>query len=185
MITKDFDDLEERWRPVVGLVGRYEVSNKGRVRSLSRYVNKRDGQCLMEGRILKPSIHKFGYRKYALTLPSGEEKTFSGHRLVAEAWCFGCGDVVRHLDGDPSNNLPENLAWGTHKENEADKEKHGTRRTGVNHHRSTVTEDLVRDIRKSHERGMCQMDISRATGINRGTIGKIVRGQSFTEVSDA
>lgn len=37
---------------------------------------------------------------------------------------------VRHLDGDQCNCRENNLAWGTKKENEADKELHGTRLRG-------------------------------------------------------
>jgi len=34
---------------------------------------------------------------------------------------------ARHLNGNPQDNRwPENLAWGTHSENEKDKIKHGT-----------------------------------------------------------
>jgi hypothetical protein len=34
----------------------------------------------------------------------------------------------RHLDGNPTNNTPENLAWGTHAENCMDTVRHGRSR---------------------------------------------------------
>lgn len=35
---------------------------------------------------------------------------------------------TRHLDGDKVNNKPENLAWGTAKENALDRERHKAER---------------------------------------------------------
>ncbi|MCQ2439780.1 MAG: NUMOD4 domain-containing protein, partial [Oscillospiraceae bacterium] len=62
---------DEVWVPVAGYNGRYEVSNKGRVRNA-------------DGRILKP-IQRRGY--LCLNLSDGKEiKDRKIHRLVAEAF---------------------------------------------------------------------------------------------------
>lgn len=46
-------------------------------------------------------------------------KSLKVHRLVCEAFNGppGPGQVCMHLDENPFNNLPHNLAWGTQKEN--------------------------------------------------------------------
>ncbi|MDU6479009.1 MAG: NUMOD4 domain-containing protein, partial [Corynebacterium kroppenstedtii] len=45
---------KERWRPVVGYEGIYEVSDQGRVRSLDRIITQHDGMKRpMRGRILR------------------------------------------------------------------------------------------------------------------------------------
>ncbi|MFV1484510.1 MULTISPECIES: HNH endonuclease signature motif containing protein [unclassified Phaeobacter] len=47
-------------------------------------------------------------------------KTFKVHRLVCEAFHGPSPSeksVVMHLDENPANNRPDNLAWGTQKEN--------------------------------------------------------------------
>jgi hypothetical protein len=46
-------------------------------------------------------------------------KTRKVARLVCEAWNGppGEGQVCMHLDEDASNNRPENLAWGSQREN--------------------------------------------------------------------
>lgn len=47
-------------------------------------------------------------------------KTHKVHRLVCEAFNGPCPEekpVCMHLDENSSNNRPENLAWGTQKEN--------------------------------------------------------------------
>ena len=38
------------------------------------------------------------------------------------------------MDGDKHNNVPTNLCYGTHGENEADKVRHGTHRNGNKTH---------------------------------------------------
>ena len=50
------------------------------------------------------------------------------HRMVAEMFIPNPDNlpVVRHLDGDPTNNVVWNLAWGTVKDNWEDAVRHGT-----------------------------------------------------------
>lgn len=52
------------------------------------------------------------------------------HWLVALAFHGPCPrgcTLVRHLDGNPRNNRPDNLRWGTPAENARDREQHRTR----------------------------------------------------------
>ena len=53
------------------------------------------------------------------------------HRMVAEMFIPNPDglSVVRHLDGNPNNNVVWNLAWGTTKDNYEDSVRHGTART--------------------------------------------------------
>lgn len=46
-------------------------------------------------------------------------KTYKAHRLICEAFNGSpfAGAVCMHLDENSRNNKPENLAWGTQKEN--------------------------------------------------------------------
>jgi len=49
------------------------------------------------------------------------KRTFKVHQLVCEAFHGpkpSPTHIVLHLDEDPSNNKPENLRWGTRKENQ-------------------------------------------------------------------
>lgn len=60
--------------------------------------------------------------------------------------------VTRHLSGDPSDNRPENLRWGTTKENAADAVRHGTAvglRRGDAHIRTKLRFDVVKQIRQA------------------------------------
>ena len=45
------------------------------------------------------------------------KKRFAVHRLVAEHYLEGTGEVVHHKDGNTLNNNVENLEWTTQREN--------------------------------------------------------------------
>lgn len=118
--------LHVEWRPIEGYGGKYEVSDRGDIRS---HVGK--------GRILRPRTHPFGYKQVGLS-QDGVSSSRTVHSLVLEAFVGARPDgaVTRHLDGDPSNNKLSNLAWGTQSENNFDQVRHGT------HPRSRQTECL-------------------------------------------
>jgi len=113
------DPAIERWLPVVGYEGLYEVSDLGRVRSLPRNTTS--------GRILCLSISGPGYQQVSLFAQGRLKKTYV-HHLVAEAFIGPRpeGYEIRHLDGDRLNNTLANLRYGVHSENELDKVRHGT-----------------------------------------------------------
>lgn len=174
------NEYDEKWRAINGYVGLYEVSNLGRVRSLCRTVKARDGEKIIDGKLLKPSL-KGSYLTVCLC-NLNEETYLTIHRLVAKAFVMGFGDVVRHLDGNSLNNNHMNLAWGSHKENEADKKIHGTNINGEKHHNSVLNDELVRQIRKLYNEGHSQLKIAAFMSINRGTIGHVVRRESWAHV---
>lgn len=104
----------EQWRPIPGSP-RYEVSTRGRVRSSARSTP----------RMLKPHVSQGGYEFVTV---DGRRRGI--HQLVLETFVGPApiGQVVRHLDGDPSNNHLPNLAWGTRSRNALDREEHNSAR---------------------------------------------------------
>jgi hypothetical protein len=119
----------ERWLPVVGWEGLYEVSDQGRVRSLDRIVHTKAGWSRRhQGRTLR-SLQCHGYQTVELT--SGHR--VSVHRLVLEAFVGPCPDGLEccHGVGGPSDNRLSNLRWDTRSENMYDRCRHGT-----DHHRN-------------------------------------------------
>lgn len=102
--------IGEIWRPVKGYEGLYEVSNKGRVRSLH------GGRI----RILKPNPNKKGYMRINLFKGgNGKHKMYEVHRLVAIAFLPNPFNLpcINHKDENTSNNCVENLEWCTKKYN--------------------------------------------------------------------
>ncbi len=112
----------ERWKPVPGFEGRYEVSDHGRVRSLLRWRNQPGP------RLVRTHPNPDGYLSVGLYAPDGSRVTFRVHGLVLLAFVGKRpeGLVTRHLDGDQANNHVSNLAYGTSSENNLDKTRHGT-----------------------------------------------------------
>ena len=117
--------MRETWLPVKGYEGLYEVSDFGRVRSLDRV---RLGGKPLPGKVLKPGkVNVLGHLKVNL-MAQGVLRSVLVHHLVLEAFVAARlpGAESRHLDGDPSNNTPGNLSWGTSSANNYDQVWHGT-----------------------------------------------------------
>lgn len=127
---------EEEWRPVVGWEDAYEVSSFGRVRSISRIVMAKDGRCIpLQGRPVTPVVIPKGYLQVRLWRDNRPHPIYV-HKLVLNAFVGIRPENLqaRHLDGDPSNNRLDNLAWGTGSENTNDRVFHGTHNQAVKTH---------------------------------------------------
>lgn len=113
--------MDEIWKAIPGFEGIYEVSSKGRMKSLPRTVTHgASGYLTIRGRILKYS--QSGKYPSARLYLEGEGVNRTIHRLVAEAFIPNPGDLplVLHKDDNPENYGLENLKWGTVEENSRD-----------------------------------------------------------------
>lgn len=155
------DELE-KWLPVSGYEGLYEVSSLGRVRSVDHEVIQKGGVWRYTGQVLKPDVSARGYHRVGLS-QGNRTRTINVHRLVAEAHIPNPEGypLVRHLDDDRDNNRCLNLAWGTVADNGADAVRNGvhnqTRKTHCpqNHEYSEGntyrgSSGTVRKCRKCH-----------------------------------
>lgn len=129
----------ERWLPIPGYEGLYEVSDQGRVKSVERrvpFVNRWGEEITrrVPGKIRSTTVHPHGGHLYLTLHRKGERRRqFFVHNLVLLAFVGPRPDGMpetRHLDGDPTNNYLENLRYGTSVENSDDQRMHGTHRNG-------------------------------------------------------
>ena len=121
----------ERWKDITGFEGLYQVSDLGRVRSVSRVIpHKRFGTWKVRGRILRlRSSGRCGHLKVNLH-KDGHGWSARVHRLVLVAFVGPCpeGKECLHGPAGVSDNSIPNLKWGTRSENQLD--KHRRDRTG-------------------------------------------------------
>lgn len=135
---------------------------------------------------LKPILTSAGY--YVVCLGKTCEArvaTLPIHRLVLEAFIGPRppGMECRHKDGVRTNNRLDNLAWGTHQENEDDKKLHGSRPRGSHSKCAKVTEDDVAEmLRMHHEKGMTKSAIARHFGLHHSTVMDIISRKNWTHV---
>jgi len=97
---------EERWLPIVGYEGRYEVSSIGQVKSI---VGRKE-------RIMRLYNDPLGYASVGL-YRNKKHQTKSVHRLVIRAF-RGVSELhTDHVNGNPTDNRLENLRYCTRSQN--------------------------------------------------------------------
>lgn len=125
--------MTEIFKYIKGFEGKYQISNMGRVKSVSRYrKNKNNSISFVKEHILKGKTDKDGYIEYALCIGEHKKmKHYKAHRLVAEAFIPNPNNypVINHKDENPANNFVfvnedgsvdlerSNLEWCTAKYN--------------------------------------------------------------------
>jgi hypothetical protein len=173
-------DKSEVWKDVLGFEGRYEVSNRGRVRALFSACN---GQW-KPGRLLKPQVYIWGYLMVTLYKANRTPKDRSIHSLVLEAFkgARPAGQVCRHLNGVRTHNHIENLEWGTYSDNASDAKLHGTFVIGEKNGFSKLNESEVRSIRRLRLKGWTLKSLGRKFNTHFSNVMLIVKRRTWAHV---
>jgi hypothetical protein len=135
-------------------------------------------------RRLKPCRDNNGYLTVSLRR-DGKRRTNKIHALMC--LCFigprPTGMHVCHNDGCPTNNVVQNLRYGTPKENHADSIRHGTQPRGERNGSAKLADDDVREIRRIYaEGGTSQQNLAERFGVDRGLISGIVRRKRWQHI---
>ena len=119
-------DDTERWLPVVGYEGYYEVSDRGRVRSVERFVSRGGAPMHVRARILR-CHQRPDLRTSVVMARDGINRNVFVHTLVLTAFMGPrpSGQEACHWNGDASDNRLENLRWDTRSGNRRDMIRHG------------------------------------------------------------
>lgn len=113
--------MKEVWKDLKGYEGTYQLSNFGRIKSMSRsFVMKNGGIRSYTEKIMRPSIDKGGY--YVVGLWKNSKKSTKRlHKLIAINFMdhVPCGHklVVNHKNFDKTDNRVLNLEIITQREN--------------------------------------------------------------------
>ncbi|MCK1543310.1 HNH endonuclease [Bradyrhizobium sp. 179] len=168
--------MTERWLPIPGFVGIYEVSDLGRVRAVERI----DGGGRKRGGILKPYLSKKGYHRVGLR----DRKHYSVHQLVLRAFRGppGPNEEGCHDNGIRTDNRLDNLYWGTPTQNNRDRKRHGTMPVGETHPQAKVDEDTVRKIKARLKTEPRSVDVALEFGTTKWIIDAIRSGRTWRHV---
>lgn len=171
---------KETWKDIQGYEGLYQVSDLGRVRSLGRICNAKNGsQQKKKARILTQEITIHGYCRVRLFDCSKHSRHYSVHRLVLGAF-VGASDLqVNHINEIKTDNRLVNLEYVTPKENC----NHGKRNEEIS--KKTKGKGTKRVLQITHDGTVVNSFGSRAeaqsvTGIDAGHIGSCCNGKRKT-----
>jgi hypothetical protein len=161
---------EERWLPVVGWEGRYEVSDAGNLRD-----------C--RGRAVGQFSNDQGYKLARLSKPRALVRV---HRLVALAFVPNPENkpTVNHIDCDRAHNTAPNLEWCTQQENLAHSERLGRMRrnywAGKRSPNASLSEADEQRVRETYASGRWSLEaLGRNFGMSKRAIGRLVSGQTY------
>jgi hypothetical protein len=117
-------------------------------------------------------VHLFGNKK---------KKRLGIHQLLAITYIPNPNHKleVRHLDGNKTNNLISNLAWGTRRENAQDEIRNGKTFRGEKNFKCKLTSIQVLSIRKEYDKTHKIRNIAKRYGVCKATIDAILSGKNW------
>ena len=173
--------MSEKWLPVVGYEGWYDISDRGAVKRMKEECNT------FVGKVLKPIATGLGYRQVVL-YKNGIGHRYLVHRLVMATFIgpSPIGKEVNHKDGDKANNHLKNLEYVTRSENVVHAINMGLCHNvrGEAHGRAKLAEEDVHEIRRLLAKGITQASIAAQFNISRGAINDIARGATWSYLKE-
>lgn len=170
MINLTQEEIENAldFLPVVEYEGLYEVGKDGSVWSLNYNHTGRRKQ------LVPTPYDKLGHLKVNLC-KDGKQKTQHVHQLVLNAYLPKPSSelVVMHKDSKPANNRLENLAWGSHLENNNDPHCKAL----LTNHPAKSTPVLCVETGEQYP---SVREAERQTGVDSGNISKSLNGTRKT-----
>lgn len=172
------------WKPILGFIGLYEISDDGQVVRISTH--GRRPKAIR--RVVRPHRKPNGY--YAVDIQRDQQRyrTYL-HRAVWEAFRepIPSGFEINHRDGDRSNNRLDNLELTTSSGNMLhcfqELSPSLNRVRGEEHHKAQLTADDVLTIVKLARAGNSWRELGLMFGVSKTAIGHIFRGNTWTHVT--
>lgn len=179
--------MDEKWLPVVGYEGLYEISDLGRVRTLGRSGTYKGRWGTMKmtfpAKVMTASTTPAGYKYVALKRPNEKTVKCLVHRLVLRAFAgeFPADQPqVNHKDGDKANNRLENLEFVSCLENLRHCIDTLGKKRGEGSGTAKVTEAQVRAIRVDTR---ILREVAEDYGITLQAVWLIRKGRNWAHLS--
>lgn len=179
-LARTMSDLPgEIWKDIEGYEGMYQVSNMGRVKSLTRKV----WNYTKPGRILKPGAKENGYLHVGLSNGLNVEKHAHVHRLVAKAFIPNPNNYpeVNHKNMNKADNRVENLEWCTPRYNKAHFRNSPYAKNADKKKKRTLTNKTIQYILKykdkvceEYDLGYSIKEVAKSVGIGRDMVRDIL-----------
>ena len=183
----------EIWKEVESKGVRWLVSSSGRVKTPAHdhtYTRVRNGKeqtlsCSFQERDLSPCVGKHGYLEVA-AMKKGKRTKHLLHRLIGIAFIPGYAEglTINHIDGNKTNNLPDNLEWVSLARNTQHEwesglvDLRGERQPG-----SKLTTKRVVYIRRLLSQGISAHTLAIIAGVSPRTIDMIRDGKRWATVT--
>ena len=161
---------KEIWKDIKAYEGLYQVSNLGRVKSLSKQIIRKNGRKqTFKEKILNQGLSKNGYLSVSL-FKKGHGKTYTIHRLVAEAFIKNKNNYkcINHKNENKLDNNVDNLEWCSYKYNNQYNDK-------MKHRRINVLQFTKENNFIKKWNGIT--NIEKELGINRNNITSVCKGK--------
>ena len=112
MKDREKDLINEIWKDIKGYEGLYQVSNLGRIKSLTRLIDHKSTGIVLQKEKIKKQQKNYGYCNVILCKNS-KIKYYKVHRLVAQAFIPNPYNkpFINHKNEIREDNRVENLEW--------------------------------------------------------------------------
>lgn len=171
----------EIWKPIKGFCGAYEVSNKGRIRSVTKRIyfdGKTPYSIIKKGALMKGGPTHTGHLLVSLSLGHKVRVRRYIHVLILETFVRKGkrGEECRHRNGKPGDNRLSNIKWCFRSDNLRDRKWHaGTSRY-------VLTPNNVREARRLLAGGVQQKVVAQKFNVCPATIHAMQIGQTHIDV---
>ena len=170
--------MTEIWKDIQGYEGLYQVSNLGRVKSLTK--RYKDVECL--------KFYEWDGYKIVGLHKNRQRTAYRVHRLVALAFVPNeqGKPQVNHINGDKSDNRASNLEWCTGSENMKHAYSNGLQQINTeaaNRAKRILTDDQVNRIRDLLASGLSTREVARVCGVGKTLVSNIKQNKAYKDVT--
>ena len=184
--------LEEKWIPVLGYEGLYEVSDLGRIKKIKReYTTKssKTGFRTFQTMIIKQTKNPYGYLFIRLSDINNKGRLWFSHVIIARSFIENVfkKPCVNHLRGLKWDNRISELEWVTRSENQLHGYRLGLLKVNktalgkkgalsphaIKINQLSVDGEFVKEW-------SCQTEAAMELGLSQGNIGSVLSGKYKT-----